>query len=64
MPETTDDGHKCCKCGREEPTDESFLGFHAWGDLEICDDCATVWGCNCCKSLSDEAWAIVRGAEE
>lgn len=48
--------HKCCKCGRTEADSEAFLGFHQFGDHEICDDCAHVYGCNCCQEISDYAW--------
>lgn len=46
--------HKCGCCGRGEPTDGTFLGFHAhsrYRSGEVCDNCAETCGCECCHDL-------------
>ena len=51
--------HKCGACGRGDPTNGSFLGFHAHDRVytgEVCDDCAHVHGCQCCPSVAAYAW--------
>jgi hypothetical protein len=51
--------HKCGVCGCGEPTDGSFLGFHAHDRMrtgEVCDYCAHIHGCNCCEAVAEFAW--------